>query len=120
MGDTGTLRKPAYSCCVTDQPQEEAIVVPVVWVGGDDLPTLTVNQFLVQVDGDEIYLTIGTMTPPALIGDTPEDLQAQALKIGYVPIRTVAKLSLSPRRLRELRGLLERGIEMNEKGARAT
>lgn len=96
--------------------EAERLVVPVIWVGGDDLPTFAANQFLVQVDRGEVFLTVGHLTPPVLVGDDPDVLREQAARIDYVAVRTVTKLSLSPSRLQELVKLLERAIEMTEKG----
>lgn len=92
------------------------VEVPVLWVGGDELPTIKVNQFLVQVDSSgDVFLTCGTVTPPVLLGDKPDDIQKQAEAIGYVPIRTVSKFALSAKALRELAGVLHTGIEMVER-----
>ena len=89
--------------------------MPLLWVGGDELPTLKVNQFLVQVDPDgDVFLTLGTLTPPVLLADDPDDLRKQAAAIGYVPIRTVIKLALSAKGLRDLVGILHTGIEILE------
>ena len=98
------------------EPYRVKVEVPVLWVGGDELPTIKVNQFLVQVDSvGDVFLTCGTVTPPVLLGDKPDDLQKQAEGIGYVPIRTVSKFALSVRHLRELIGVLQTGVEMAER-----
>lgn len=92
------------------------MAVPVVWVGGEDLPTIKVNQFLVQVDGaGDVFVTVGTLTPPVLLGDDPDELRKQAESISHVPIRTVARFALSGRGLRELAAVLQNGIEIAER-----
>jgi hypothetical protein len=75
-----------------------------------------VNQFIVQVDSaGDVFLTCGTVTPPVLLGDKPDDLRKQAEAIGYVPIRMVSKFALSARGLRELISVLQTGVEMAER-----
>jgi hypothetical protein len=98
------------------EPEPPGVQVPVLWVGGDELPTIKVNQFLVQVDAaGDVYLTCGTVTPPVLLGDSPEDLLKQVQAIGYVPIRTVSKYALSGQHLRELVAVLQTGVQMLER-----
>jgi hypothetical protein len=104
---------------VTD-PEPPGIQVPVLWVGGDELPTIKVNEFLVQVDAaGDVFLTCGTVTPPVLLGDSIEDLRKQAESIGYVPIRTVSKYALSEKHLRDLIRVLQDGVRMLEKRTEA-
>ena len=84
--------------------------VPLLWVGTDEVPAVLVNHFLFQTEQDEIFLTFGTLTPPVLLADTREELRQQVSRLGYVPVRTVGKFSLTPRRTRELIELLQRGL----------
>ncbi|MCA1672756.1 MAG: hypothetical protein LC799_11315 [Actinobacteria bacterium] len=101
--------------------QPERVEVPLLWVGGDELQVIKVNQFIVQVDvGGDVFLTCGTVTPPALLGDNHDDLKKQAERISYVPIRTVSKFALSGRHLRELISVLQTGVEMLERLEAAT
>ena len=93
--------------------EDEPVSLPLIWVGGDALPVVKVNQILLQIDhvGD-VFLTLGTATPPALIVDSPQDLERQVEGMGYLPIQTVARLSLSPHTMEELAKMLARGLEM--------
>lgn len=92
------------------------VEVPVLWVGGDELPTIKVNQFIVQVDSaGDVFVTCGTVTPPVLLGDKPDDLRKQAEAIDYVRIRTVSKFALSVKGLREFIGVMQTGVEMAER-----
>jgi len=98
------------------EPQRGSFEVPLVWVGADEALPIKVNQFVVQVDSArDAFLTIGTATPPILLGDNPDDLQKQAETIGYVPIRIVGRFSLSATGLRELVGVLQSGLKMLER-----
>jgi hypothetical protein len=89
----------------------ESVGLPIVWIGLDDAEITYANQVLFQM-GDpehlgEFLLTFGQLHPPVLLG-TPEDNRARLEAIPYVPVKVVAKLSLSEVRVRELVGLLER------------
>jgi hypothetical protein len=97
------------------EAESAGVVVPVLWVGGDDLDVISINQFIVQVEKGEIYLTVGTMTPPVILSDQPDEIRRQAESIEYVPVRTVAKYSLTRRGLEELAQVLQRGIDMDNK-----
>ena len=94
------------------------VQVPVSWVGTEDIPIVFINNFLGQVDdkGDAI-LTFGHYTPPALVG-TAEEVMAQAERIAYVPVRPVARFTLSRPRLLELVEALQKTLDMQQ-GIRA-
>lgn len=94
---------------MAEEPQE--LNVPVAWVGTEELPVLYVNQFLGQigVGADEVFLTIGQITPPPLIG-TPEQQRAQASQIAYVPVNPVARLALTRPALENLIELLQQTL----------
>lgn len=93
--------------------------MPVLWVGLEERPVEAVNMVVVQrdeLDGD-FFINLGIATPPLLLG-TPDEIAEQATRIGYVPVRTVARLAVSPRRLRELHSVLEQIVNrMDEKEA---
>ncbi len=84
------------------------IQIPVIWVERESLNVQYVNQFLTQLEGDEIFLDLGTLTPPVILGETPEEQRQQAERIGFVPVRTVTRVAMSRRRLAELIELLQR------------
>ncbi|WP_055625408.1 hypothetical protein [Streptomyces sp. JHA19] len=92
MGDNDTVR---------------AVSVPLLWVGLDDLPLLTSNQVLTQVDSDHVFLSFGTATPPVLMGNE-EQVRDQAKRINYVPVKGITRLAISRRHLGELIEVLQR------------
>lgn len=95
---------------MTDDPEQpDSIEVPIVWVGVEQLPVVFANQFVVQVDRGEVFLTIGQMVPPPIIGATEEERRAQAENIEHVQVKPVARLVLTPSRLHELAAALETG-----------
>ncbi len=95
---------------MTDHPEQpESIQVPIVWVGVEELPVAFANQFVVQVDRGEVFLTIGQLVPPPIIGATDEERRAQVENIEYVQVKPLARLVMTPSRLLELATALEMG-----------
>jgi hypothetical protein len=72
------------------------------WVGVEDLPVHFANAFLGVVGPNEIFFNIGSFVPPAIIGNTPEEREAQARSVMFLPVKPVARLALTPSRLDEL------------------
>jgi hypothetical protein len=95
----------------------ESVQVPISWVGSEEVPILFVSHFIGQIDdkGDAI-LSFGQTTPPPLMG-TPDEIRAQAERLAYIPVRPVARISLSRPRLLELAETLRLTIE-NQQGMR--
>ena len=84
----------------------EPIEVPIVWVGVEDAQVLFANQFLAQIDQQEIVLTFGQLTPPVLLG-SPEQRAQQVERLGFIPVKTVARFGMTRARLEELIGVLQ-------------
>ncbi|BCM66463.1 MULTISPECIES: hypothetical protein [Streptomyces] len=93
-----------------DNDTVKAVKVPLLWVGLDDLPLLSSNQVLTQVDPDHVFLSFGTATPPVLMGNE-EQVRDQAKRINYVPVKGIARLAISRRHLGELIEVLQRTAE---------
>jgi hypothetical protein len=76
----------------------DSIAVPVVWSSPEDVPILYANTFVCQFEQtlDSFILTVGQLTPPALIAATPEELREQAENIAFVVVKTVARFGLTP------------------------
>ncbi len=89
--------------------------VPLAWIGAEDLPVLFVNQIVGQVDpqDDAFYLTLGQTVPPALIG-TPEQRRAQAEELAYLPVKPVARISLTRKKLEELVAVLQTNLDQHD------
>ncbi len=84
-----------------------SVPVPIVWVGVDELPVFFANQFVAQVERGEIFLTVGQLVPPAILGNTDEERRQQLESLSYVPIKPVARIAFTPDRLQELSSILE-------------
>jgi hypothetical protein len=85
----------------------KTLQVPTSWVGAEELPVHFANTFLGVVAPGEIFLNIGSIMPPAIIGTTPEERDAHARSIRFVAVRPIARLGLTPARLDELIKTLE-------------
>lgn len=104
------VSSPCHDGGMGDNDTERAVKVPLLWVGLDDLPLLSSNQVLTQVDQDHVFLSFGTATPPVLMGDQ-EQVRDQAKKISYVPVRGITRLAVSRRHLDELIDVLKKTAE---------
>lgn len=98
-----------------DQPGEGSIPMPLLWIGLDEEPVVMVNQFIGQVQQDEIVLSFGAMVQPPLIGLTPEDRRQQALSITHIPIRPVLRFTMTRRRVEELQTMLRDTLDIYDK-----
>lgn len=78
------------------------VEIPVVWVGAEELPVHFANAFLGVVQPNEIFLTIGSIAPPPIVGETPEERVQEAGKIQFIQASPIARLALTPARLDEL------------------
>jgi hypothetical protein len=79
---------------LADETRQEA-VLPIRWMGTEDIPIVFVNQVLGQVGRQgEVVLSFGQITPPALLG-TPEQQREQAKDIDFLPVKPVARLALT-------------------------
>lgn len=87
--------------------------IPLAYVGMEDVPVLYANNFVIQTyEGDSI-LTIGQLSPPLLLGSDEERLR-QVDQVSYVPVKVIARLSLSRARIQELLEVLSAHIERQE------
>jgi hypothetical protein len=91
----------------------------VSWASAESLPLMFANAFVSQLGSqagtagppDAIYLTIGQLAPPLLVG-TPEEVAQQAARFnGTVEVRPVARIVLSRERAAELGELLQTVIK---------
>lgn len=92
------------------EQEPEYLALPVSWVGLEELSVFHANQFVGQVHEGEVFLTIGQLTPPPLVG-SPEERRDQASQIAFVPIRPIARVAMTPHHLQELIGVLQTTLE---------
>lgn len=94
--------------------EQDAITLPLTYLGLEDVPILFANQFVIQHEKNEFVLTVGQLQPPILLG-TPEERKEQAKRLTYVPIRVVARFGLTRQRLVELIEALQSNLRKYDK-----
>jgi hypothetical protein len=93
------------------------IEVPLAWMGPEDVPINAANAFVSQYDPqtlDYLILTVGQLTPPAIVGATPEEREEQVRNVAFVPIKPIVRLGLTPARARELIATLQANLDQLE------
>ncbi len=94
----------------------DELKLPLAWVGLDELPIVYANHFVIQFEADGSFvLSIGQATAPPILGETPEEIQRQAEQIEFVPVRPLARVSLTEAKLKELVAVLEANLKNFEK-----
>jgi hypothetical protein len=83
----------------------------------DETPILFANHFLVHFQPDEFVVSVGQVTGLPLVG-TPEEMSAQARAFESVPVHTLARVSLTRRRVMELIGLLQARLDEHDHALR--
>ena len=95
----------------TDQPPpDDVFEVKLSWVGLEATPIHVVNHFASQFDDSLFYVSFGLATPP-LLGGSPQERQKQLELLDVVPIDTKARVSLTPRAMRQLIDVLQRNLQ---------
>ncbi len=98
--------------------ERPSIPIPITWIGVEEVPIYLANQFVCQFEQQEFILTLGQMSPPALLGETEEERAEQAAQIDYVPVKPLARLGFTESRLRELIAVLEANLRNYEQHQR--
>jgi hypothetical protein len=65
------------------------------------------NAFVGIVGPNAIFLNIGSVVPPSIVGETDEEVDAQARSLTFVPVKPIARIALAPQGLDELITALE-------------
>lgn len=96
---------------------EEPIAVPVVWSGPEDVPILYINAVVSQFEQslDAFIITLGQMTPPALVGANPDELREQAEQLAFVHVKPVARLAFTVDKLREVVAIMQTNLDQLER-----
>ena len=91
-------------------PTEEGKAISVVWEVPSDFPTHYATHLVVQHTEDDFTVTFWDLRPPVLIG-TPEEKRQQVEAIKGVRATTVARIILSPRRMREFAQVMQDNLK---------
>jgi hypothetical protein len=89
--------------------------LPLEWTDVEDLPLQFVNHLLSQFQPDEgvLYLTFGLATPPTFVGP-PERVRAKVEALDSLTIKPIARLAVTPDKLREFVGVLVENLNRYE------
>lgn len=88
----------------------EDITLPLFFIGAEDVPIALSNLQVVQHVQQEFIITFGQFSPPIVLG-TPEEQLEQARNKPYLPVKTVARVAMSPERLRDFIKALQQNYE---------
>lgn len=84
--------------------QPEPIELEGAWVGADELSVQFANAFSGVVGPNAAFVTIGTQVPPAI--ESERDFE-QLKETGFLPIKPIVRIALTPGGLDDLIGSLE-------------
>ena len=89
----------------------EAVNIPITFDDAEELPIMLANAFAVQSSPDGVFiLTIAQAVPPIFAGDEAEQ-KRQLANVKSVPGKTIARIAVTPSKLRELVTSLAWAIE---------
>lgn len=77
----------------------EEIELDQAWIGAEDLPVHFANAFAAVPGPNAIFINVGSQVPPEVSSE--KDLE-RLMDRGYVPIKPIVRLALSPSGLDEL------------------
>lgn len=75
----------------------DPIEIPFLWLGTEDAPILFSNMQIVQHEDQEFILTFGQFVPPLAVG-SPEEVEEHVRRIPHVPVKTIARIAMTPPR----------------------
>ena len=81
--------------------EEEGIALPFFFIGTEDVPIQLSNLQVIQHVQQEFIITFAQFAPPLVLG-TPEEQREQVEGKPYLPVKTVARLAMSPERVLDL------------------
>ncbi len=88
---------------------EEQIALPFFFIGSEDVPIVLSNLQVIQHVQQEFIITFGQFSPPVVLG-TPEKQLEQMKSKPYLPVKTVARVAMSPQRVGDLIKALQENL----------
>jgi hypothetical protein len=89
---------------------DEKVELPFFFIGSEDVPIVLSNLQVIQHVQQEFIITFGQYSPPVVLG-TPEEQFEQMKSKPYLPVKTVARVAMSPQRLADLIKALQGNYE---------
>ena len=91
-------------------PEEEEVQIPLVIIGVEDTPIIFSNFQVVQHEQREFIITFAQYSPPLTLG-SPEEQQEALKRTAYLPVKTIARIALTPDRLEQFIDTLQANYE---------
>ena len=87
------------------------VEIPLSWVDADQRDVMAANQsaMIHNTETGEFILTLGHMAPPLLFG-SEEEMRQQAAQLPFVPIRALARFSLTRQGVEALREVVQANL----------
>ena len=89
---------------------DEQFELPFFFIGSEDVPIVLSNLQVVQHVQQEFIITFGQFSPPVVLG-TPEEQLEQVKSKPYLPVKTVARVAMSPQRVGDLIKALQENLD---------
>ena len=89
---------------------DEQVALPFFFLGSEDVPIVLSNLQVVQHVQQEFIITFGQFSPPVVLG-TPEEQMEQVKSKPYLPVKTVARMAMSPQRVGDLIKALQENLD---------
>ncbi len=94
--------------------QPETRDIPIALADAEETPILLANIFVLQIGNDGAFvLTAGQAAAPILYGDEEQQKQ-QLARVRTIRGKVVARLAITPSKLRELRDALSVAVDALE------
>lgn len=95
-------------------PEPNFFSVQTAWIGLEEMPVVSANQFVIQASSEESVISIGYASAPVLVG-TPEEVKAQAKGIDYIAVKPLFRFAVTPSNFKSMMGLLGSALEQYER-----
>lgn len=89
----------------------DSVEIPLSWVDAEQRDVMAANQSGMShnLETGEFILTLGHVAPPLLSG-SEEEMRQQAERLPFVPIRTLARFSLTRQGVEALREVVQANL----------
>ena len=88
-------------------PKEEGLILEVEFEGSENVPIVFANNMFVRHEEDMFIITFAQAHGPYIVKPTVEQLK----EIGKVPTQVVARIAVSPIRMKEFLNVLNGNYE---------
>ena len=99
---------------MTDESGEATTkTVRLLWVDTEEKQIVFANHLLIQHEEGEFVISFGQATAPPILGD-PQHREQALEALEFVPIKTIARIGLSPQRMAAFVSVMQQNLEKYE------